>query len=200
MSVRLGFGLLLAIWLGGCAGWRPPVSARGQEELAWLESLPYWQLQGRVGVRAEQGSWHGSLDWIYRDGQDRLVIFGPLGQGKVVIQARADWVRIEKTNGQVQVSDRPQSLLKEALGVAVPLQALHYWIRGLSAPGEGEVEFGPDGRIIRLRQQGWQVEYHEYRSVGSYALPVKLSLTGPRGVHLKLIVDRWEVDVEPKRA
>lgn len=200
MSFRLGLGLLLGVWLGGCAWWRPPLPALGQKELDFLQRLDHWQLQGRVGVRGERGNWHGSLRWIYRDGQDRLIVSGPFGQGRVVIQARADWIRIEQANGKVRVSDRPESLLEEVLGMAVPVKALRYWIRGLPAPGRGELEFGPDGRLRRLQQRKWQVEYQEYRAVGPYALPVKLELTGPRGVYLKLIVDRWEVGLEPERA
>ncbi|MFN3920092.1 MAG: lipoprotein insertase outer membrane protein LolB [Methylohalobius sp.] len=200
MSARIGLGLLLAIWLGGCAWWRPPLSTVDQKELAWLKRLDHWQLKGRVGVRGEKGNWHGNLRWTYQEGQDRLVISGPFGQGGVIIQVYPDWIRIEQADGQTRVSDQPEELLEEVLGVAVPLTALRYWVRGLPAPGQSEIESGPDGRMRRLLQGGWQVEYHEYRAVGPYALPARLSLSGPRGMHLKLIVDRWEVGVEPMRA
>lgn len=200
MSFRFGLGLVLAIWLGGCAWWRPPLPAVGQNELAWLDRLDRWQLQGRLGVRGNKESWHGGVDWTYRDERDRLVVSGPFGQGGLVIQVQADWIRIEQADGQTRVSDRPEGLLEEMLGVAVPLKALRFWIRGLPAPGQAEIEYGPDGRIRRLLQRGWQVEYLEYRSVGPGALPVKLTLTGPRGVRLKLVVDRWEVGIGSERA
>ncbi len=191
---------MLAIWLGGCAWWRPPLSVVGQQELAWLQQLDRWQLQGRVGVRGDQGNWHGSLRWVYRDDWDRLVVSGPFGQGGVVVQVQANWIRIEQADGRTRVSDRPEGLLEEVLGVAIPLKALRYWIRGLPAPGPAEIEYAPDGRLQRLIQQGWQVEYLEYQAVGRGTLPVKLILVGPRGVRLKLIVDRWEIGVESEQA
>ncbi len=199
-ALRFGVWLLALSLLGGCAWWRPsPLPKLNREELAWLERLDRWHLQGRIGVRGERGSWHGGLRWTYEEGQDRLVITGPLGQGAVVIQVRSDWIEIAQANGQTQVSDRPEELLKEALGVAVPLKALRYWIRGLPAPGRGEVEFSPDGRVLRLRQGKWQVEYREYRVLKAHVLPVKLELIGP-GVSVKLLVDLWEVDGGGKRA
>ena len=200
-SLHFGVWLLALGLLGGCAWWRPPspLPRLDREELAWLERLDRWHVQGRIGVRGERGNWHGGLHWTYEDGQDRLVITGPLGQRAVVIQVRSGWIEIAQANGQTQVSDRPEKLLKEVLGVAVPLKALRYWIRGLPAPGGGEVEFSPDGRVLRLRQGKWQVEYRQYRSLKTHVLPVKLELIGP-GVSVKLLVDLWEVDGGRERA
>lgn len=200
MSLRFGLGLLLSLWLGGCAWWRSPPPAIDQGELAWLERIDRWQLQARLGVRGERESWHGGIDWVFHNGQDRLVLSGPFGQGGVVIQIDAGQIRIERAGGETQVSDRPEELLEAMLGVAVPVIAMHFWIRGLPAPGHKRIEYGSDGRIRRLLQQGWEVEYLEYRALGPYALPVKLILTGPRGVRLKLVVDQWRVGEESDRA
>lgn len=191
---------MLAIWLGGCAWWRPPLPAVGPKELAWLQQLDRWQLQGRVGVRGDQGNWHGSLRWIAQDKQDRLIVSGPFGQGGIVIQVQANWIRIEQADGRTRISDRPDRLLEEVLGVAVPLTALRYWIRGLPAPGPAEIAYASDGRLQRLLQRGWQVEYLEYQTVGLGALPVKLILMGPRGVRLKLIVDHWGIGIGAEQA
>ncbi len=193
-------GWMLVIGLAGCAGWRPPLSALGQQELAWLKQLDQFELQGRVGVRGNKGSWHGSLRWTYRDNRDRVVVSGPFGQGGVVIQVQENWIQIEQADGQIRVSDQPDQLLEEILGVAVPLQALRYWIRGLPAPGQAQTEYAPDGRLQRLIQAGWQVEYLEYQRVGQGALPAKLVLAGPRQVRLKLVIDRWETTLESEQA
>ncbi|MBN2700746.1 MAG: outer membrane lipoprotein LolB [Methylothermaceae bacterium] len=201
MSFRARLGLLLLIGLAGCSAWQqPPLPVADQVELAWLRGLDHWRLHGRIGVRGEEDNWHGGVRWDYRKGHDRLVVSGPFGQGGAVIEVWPNWIRIEGADGRIQVSSRPEQLLEQVLGVAVPLPLLHYWVRGLPASGAAEVEYDAGGRLRRLRQKGWEIEYLEYRAVGDGVLPVKLVLSGPMGVRLKLIVDRWEIEVDSGHA
>ena len=45
-----------------------------------------------------------------------------------------------------------------------------------------------DGRLAWLKQNGWSVEYQEFRSDG---LPVRMKLTYP-GIELSLAIHEWK--------
>ncbi|BCX88787.1 outer membrane lipoprotein LolB [Methylomarinovum tepidoasis] len=189
--------LLLLLALAGCAAWRkPPLPAAGEAERRWRSGLIErpWQLQGRIGVSGGRDSWHGHLRWEHGQGLDRLVLSGPFGQGGVVVEVGSGWIRLRYPDGRILESAEPDRLLRQVLGVVVPLAALRYWVLGLTAPGPAAVEHDLAGRLQRLRQQGWEVGYLAYGAVAAGALPTKLQLLGPDGVRVKLLIDRWEID------
>jgi len=189
--------LALAAGLWGCAGPRASLPVVGAEERAWLVQLHNlgWQLRGRVGVSGGRDRWHGSLSWEHFRQGDWLTIAGPFGQGGVRIRVREGWIRIYYADGRIRESFQPEKLLGQILGIPVPWEALGYWVLGLPAPGKSKAEYDSLGRLRRLDQHGWQIEYLRYTVVESGALPAKLVLSGPDGVRLKLIVDRWETVV-----
>ncbi len=195
---------ILMLGMAGCAVRQPVLSHAEQAERAWLAQLSErgWRLTGRIGVRGGQGNWHGGLQWVHRADGETLTVSGPFGQGGVKIQIRGEWIRIRYQDGQIRESFQPEVLLEEIIGVRVPIKALHYWVLGLPVPGvaPARLQYNPLGRLQRLRQQGWQIEYLEYTAVPSGALPKKIVLTGPESVVLKLIVDRWESGVESRSA
>lgn len=196
--------LAIFVYLGGCAlPSVPPPGALNAEERNWLAGLQSrgWRLNGRIGViSGEKRGWHAGLRWEYLEGVDALVISGPLGQGGVALWVRPGWIRIRYPDGRVQESARPRELLRRILGVAVPLESLHYWILGLPAPAPAKPEYDLLGRLRLLDQDGWQVEYRRYLRLGPGALPAKLILTGPGRVRVTLIVDEWRIGVEPGKA
>ncbi len=189
--------LVLVLGSSGCA-LKKPVVPRQAVERAWLAHVAErgWRLHGRIGVRSGEGNWHGGLRWLHRDDRDSLTLSGPFGQGGVKIEVQDGWIRIRYHDGRLRESHRPRVLLEEALGIPVPLQALHYWVLGMPAPGIPVTRRRYDslGRLAYLSQNGWRIEYREYVVIPPGALPRKIVLTGPGGVVLKLIVDRWETD------
>jgi len=186
--------------LSGCALFRPPLPEASLGEKDWVATVQKngWQLSGRIGIQGGHESWHGGLQWRYRPGYDVLKISGPFGQGGAVVEVRQGWIRLRRHDGQVQESRRPEELLRQILGVAVPLDKLHFWVLGIPAPGPAQYQYGPGQRLRLLTQSGWQIEYRRYQSVDSGVLPERLVLNGPDGVRVKLIIDRWEIGFEPK--
>jgi len=190
------------IGLSGCVTVEKPPPQFNALERQWLAKIHRegWGLHGRIGVTGGPESWHGGIQWEYRDDYDRLKIAGPFGQGGVLVEMRPGWIRVSHQDGQIQESTRPQLLLNQLLGVVVPLESLHYWILGLPAPGPAKMNYGSGRRLSSLEQQGWRIEYRRYQAVGEGGLPVKVIMTGPAGVRLKLIIDRWEIRIESRSA
>ena len=65
--------------------------------------------------------------------------------------------------------------------------ALAEWVRGVRAQalGPARVAYGEDGRLARIEQGGWAIDY-----VWNAALPARL--TAHRGeAQVRLIIDQW---------
>ena len=87
-----------------------------------------------------------------------------------------------------------EGLVQDRIGWAVPVDALVWWVRGLEAPGSVDTaEFDADGRLLRLEQHGWEIEFTRYRAFGSESLPAKLEARRD-AYRVKLAFGRWQLD------
>ena len=72
-------------------------------------------------------------------------------------------------------------------------QGLRYWIRGLPEPGASPtLQTDAEGRLTRLEQNGWIIEYPAY----AYAAPLSLELpermiARRQDLSVKLIIEDW---------
>ena len=89
------------------------------------------------------------------------------------------------------------------LGFAPPLTSLRYWLLVLPDPAGGEFTSVPndDGTVAQLEQQGWKLEYEDYRAqpaaAGTVRLPGRLTATR-EDIRLRLVVDRWRLRSDRK--
>ncbi len=97
-------------------------------------------------------------------------------------------------------------MLYQRLGWEVPFNELVYWARGLPNPGAVNLETDHLGRLTRLQQGIWAVEYLDYRDIEGLQLPSKLNITALPGklevyndkneylgddLRVKVILKRW---------
>lgn len=186
----IGFAVVLG--LHGCVNVEPRSESVAVEQ-ARLARMEYWKLEGRIAVQTAEDAWQANLIWEHDAGQDRLRVFGPLSQGMVSIVLQDDLVLINEGNGSERISRDPDALLKEKLGFSIPLKNLRYWVLGVPAPFEpSETDLDSEGRLQRLRQSGWSLDYERYGHWERFVLPQKLVIRG-RTLKLKLFADDWTV-------
>ena len=188
------FLLILLLGVQGCASVKKPFSAA--DDLAMqqrLYGLDLWRLQGRIAVQTPKDAWSANLFWDHDAHQDRLRISGPFNQGGVSIVLQDDLILIDDGKGATVTSPDPESLLQERLGFAVPLHSLRYWVLGVPSP-DTEFSLGKtgDGDEHGFRQQGWDLAYQRFTSVGEVVLPEKATIRGEE-VKLKLIASEWVI-------
>ena len=160
--------------------------------------LSKWKIEGRIGVRTSDDSWHASLVWEHDRDFDRLQIQDPLGLDAVVIRLDEDEMRMELSDGTVYRSTTPDQLFRSRIGIAAPVRALSYWVQGLPFPkGEYQLGHAPSGRLEVLDQGGWSVQYHGYALNLPWALPRKLSVF-TNDTRLKLVIDSWSFPQDEK--
>ena len=87
----------------------------------------------------------------------------------------------------------PDAILRET-GWNLPLHALHYWIKGIPAPGLDIQALEVNAGLLRhLDQSGWTITYQDYGQFGRHTLPTKLQIEAS-DTRIRLIIRRWTVE------
>lgn len=180
-------------FIQGCAT-RSVVSKAvyNQSSRAHLYDIKTWAFQGRLAMRGAEESWSASIHWQHADDADKIKLAGPLGQGAVSIVLTGNAISIDRGNNNPLASNNPDVLVRQQLGVFVPVQALRYWVVGLTQP---EVEFNilPGGFI----QSGWTVHYPELVQLDNELMPRRIVVI-KKNIKLKLVIDQWVLNDDPK--
>ena len=181
--------LILILAMAGCASApRLPEPVDWSQRKAQLLSLQAWRMTGRVAVSVDGEGASASIDWRQAGTTSDLALSGPLG---VVLDPSG--LSLQDGSGNSVRGDDAARVLTERLGTEIPLAALRYWVLGVPAPGmPAEETAGPDGRLVRIEQAGWQVGIDRYSSAVAGGLPARLDATRD-GARLRLVVSRWEV-------
>ncbi|ROR34804.1 lipoprotein insertase outer membrane protein LolB [Inmirania thermothiophila] len=193
--MRAGAAAAALLLLAACQS-LPPVPEAARER-AWrghaarLAALEAWTLVGRMTAQADGRSLSASLRWHHGVGGDAIVLTAPLGGGALRIELDAAGVRLVASDGGERRAADAAALLAAELGVAVPVEALRYWVVGLPQPGAAaRRELDREGRLRRLRQGGWEVEYRGYEAAGPWILPRVLFARGGEA-EVRIAVERW---------
>lgn len=178
----------LAVLLAACATPRIPLPDTSVSEITLATP---WSLQGRIAVKADKQSLSGQLQWQHRATSEELLLSSPLGQGVARIVSDAQGVLLEIPKQPPRRAPDAESLTREALGVALPLSGLRYWIMVQPDPTRpAEQIMDASGRIAQIRQDGWVIDYLAYMDAPTY-LPRKINVAR-EGLQIRLVIDAWE--------
>lgn len=179
---------VLALILVGCAApdLRRPEPVRPVQRA----DMPRFQLEGRLQVRDGERTAAVGVDWQHDGSHDDWLFTGPLGQGLARIEADAGGARMTLADGRRSEAASAAELAEDALGVSAPFVQLPLWVTARLRDGAEVRELDPAGRLRRVVDQGWTIEYIEYAGDGAADLPRKIDVY--RGeTRLRLIVDAW---------
>lgn len=197
---RILFPVLLL--LGGCVTLPPDVpQPEGVEDFAAhrqrVEALEAWRLRGRAAVTTPDDSGNLTVAWRQQGAEYLVELRAPLGAGAVRLQGVPGEVRLRTSDGEEASASEPAELLRRYTGYQLPVEALRYWLLGVGVPDVPAArEFGADGLLQKLQQQGWTVDYRRYGVFGDLALPTKIFMRNGDGIELRLIVSEWQLSAE----
>jgi outer membrane lipoprotein LolB len=197
----------MAALIAGCAtrapqSALPPVTgdpqAHQQRREAALAAMPAWALEGRVALSNGRDGGSGRIDWS-QDGPATytVALSAPVTRQSWRLIGQPSQVRLEGLEGGPREGAEASALLLEATRWQIPVQALSSWVRGLPAEagtlGAASLQFGEDGRLLRLVQGGWVVDYADWKPVAGAPAELPHRLNAVQGeAKVRLIVDRWQ--------
>jgi outer membrane lipoprotein LolB len=146
-----------------------------------------FDLAGRLAARYRNEAFTGNLNWRHAREGDELLISTPLGQGVARIVRQGKVVTLTTPDGEQSAPDA-ESLTEQTLGFRLPLAGLADWVRARPSPDTpAHTEYGGDGRLARLQQSGWNIDYQAYDG----GRPSRMRLTYP-GIELRLAISEWK--------
>lgn len=196
--------LACAGWLAGCATQvprapLPPAQrAAAQAQLEARETVlaghRQWSLQGRVALSNGDRGGSGRIHW-QQDGDDyQLELSAPITRQSWRIVGDPGSARLEGLDGGPRVGSDATQLLRESTGWEIPVTALSAWVRGARAPqaGPAQLLFDADGRLARLQQAGWTLDFSDWRPDDTLGIELPLRINAERdAARVRLIVDDW---------
>lgn len=197
---------LCAVWLAGCASkgplgvdTRPPdaeLLARWQARAAQLAPVDGFTVRGRVAASAI--GFKADLLWRQRpDGRFDMRVAGPFGAGAARLSGNRDQVRVRSGNEEEEITTEPEAWLQQRLGVRLPVAGLRWWALGLPAPDSHfDLLLDPAGRAQRIVQDGWVLDYPDYRAVESMELPRRIEARNG-DTRVIVLADAWS-NLEPE--
>ena len=183
------------------------MAAQGAREAA-LALHPDWRLEGRVALTNNGRGGSGRLEWQQRGGDFSVGLSAPVTRQGWRLSGRQGDVVLEGLDGGPHRGTDAATVLREATGWEIPVGALASWVRGARAGGDSvpmdgsmdvgpaELEFSADGRLVRLRQQGWTLDYADWQpQPDGLDLPMRISASRD-AARVRLVVDAWD-DASP---
>lgn len=203
-------GLLVSFFLllSGCASLSPGHDTRSAAEqarlhAAWLNhaaqvrTVQQWQCFGRVGIRAGIRGGTITLAWRQAGNKTDIRLSAPLNQGGIELSGRPDLMRITDSEGHQKFTTDPARTIQQLTGWKIPINALPDWIRGLPHDPSAQLTWDEHGRLARLEDEGWVIDYEHYALVDHRVfLPTQITLQ-QADVHLKIILEQWTLPPTP---
>ncbi len=160
---------------------------------AQLSQVRSWALKGRLAISVENEGWHAGMRWSQQEDHYDMEIFGPLGRKVAWLKGGSQGVNLKTSKGESAYAPDAESLMYQLLGWSLPLTGLRYWVLGIPSPRDHEEDIQLDdvGRLSRLKQSGWEVQYKRYQREKRWDLPYKMTLVNDR-VTVKMVVKEWQ--------
>jgi outer membrane lipoprotein LolB len=170
----------------------PGADAPWPEQRAALERLDRYSLAGRVAVAANGQGFSASLRYQQQPRSSELALDGPMGIGGLRVALADEDVSVSTSRGEKLDGEAARVELERRLGFPLPLSELRWWLLGLPAPGQAELnQDAASGEIHGFTQNGWRVSINSRAPGLGFALPKRLDVERG-GARMKLIVENWQ--------
>ncbi|BFG72288.1 lipoprotein insertase outer membrane protein LolB [Paraburkholderia terrae] len=193
----LGLAAAAIVALSGCASVQPqgPSTSNAATAVTAQTTRAY---HGRFAVQyvdqnGQQRNAYGNFDWQERGDTVTLQLRNPLGQTMAIVTSSPAAATLELPNRQPLTADNVSTLMQNALGFALPVEGLRYWLQPSVAPtSKAKTEKDPqqDTRLKEIQQDGWTIDYIAYADAPATGVKrVNLARTEPP-LDIKLVLDQ----------
>ena len=155
-----------------------------------LESLPGWEMRGRLAVDTGERAFQGRFAW--RQDQDRLALSvrGPFGAGSFEIEGSPEALTL-RARGESRTLGNPETELSDIVGWWVPVTSLKDWLIGVpDRQFDARPEFDAGEQLVALEQRQWLLDYGAWQLADGVLVPRSIELTHD-ALRLSLTVDAW---------
>ncbi|CAG4888332.1 lipoprotein insertase outer membrane protein LolB [Paraburkholderia gardini] len=193
----LGLAATALVVLAGCASVKPqgPSMSNAATAVTAQTTRAY---HGRFAVQyndrnGQQRNAYGNFQWQETGDTVSLQLLNPLGQTLAIITSSPASATLELPNRQPLTADNVSTLMQNALGFALPVEGLRYWLQPSAAPtSRAKTITDPqqETRLKQIQQDGWTIDYLAYADAPATGVKrVNLSRETPP-LDIKLVLDQ----------
>jgi outer membrane lipoprotein LolB len=193
----LGLAAAAIVALSGCASVKPqgPSTSNAATAITAQTSRAY---HGRFAVQyvdqnGQQRNAYGNFDWQERGDTVTVQLRNPLGQTMAIVTSSPSAATLELPNRQPLTADNVSTLMQGALGFALPVEGLRYWLQPSVAPtSKATTENDPQQatHLKQIQQDGWTIDYLAYADAPATGVKrVNLERAEPP-LDIKLVLDQ----------
>lgn len=173
-----------------------PVAAPNPAYLEKIAHISRFAITGRIAILTQQKGFSGSLRWHHHPQGDFLDFYSPLGTQIGSISRDEEGVTLTTSDRHIIQAQDIETLTQTTLGWSLPMQGLPDWILGRPASSEVQIlKMDAEGRILHMRESGWDIQYPAYMETEVVALPGKVTLRSEK-LDLKLVIENWQTGEE----
>ncbi len=180
--------------LAGCAGMNatpimPPI------ERPTRASIDAFSLDGRISIREGERRNAANIFWQHAPDRDEMLFSTPLGQGLAELTRDAGGAHLRLADHREFAAADWEGLARQLFGVSLPLSALPRWVigaalQGSADKGASDAAGRPQWRLI----DGWRIDYRDYESSATNALPTLIELRRDADdIEMRIKVDAWTI-------
>jgi len=192
----LGLAAAALVTLAGCASVKPEGPSTSNAATA-VTAQTSRQYHGRFAVQyvdqnGQQRNAYGNFQWQENGDTVSLELRNPLGQTLAIVTSSTSSATLELPNRQPLSADNVSTLMQNALGFALPVEGLRYWLQPSAAPtSRAKTETDPqDDRLKQIQQDGWTIDYVSYADAPATGVKrLNLSRDNPP-LDIKLVLDQ----------
>ncbi len=120
-----------------------------------------FNIEGKLAIRGVESRHSARFRWEQTGEDYRIELWGPLGQGRTVLEGDARRLTVMDGGGKVLESGPVYVVMQKQLGWYLPLEALPQWVQGgpiVQIPVSGPMT-DDQGRMISFDQLGWRLGF-----------------------------------------
>jgi len=170
-----------------------------------VRALPVLAFSGRVALSNGRKGGTGRIEWQQSGDRYEVTLSAPVSRQSWRLTGDAASATIDGIQGGPRSDSDVERLLREATGLDIPVGALAAWAGGARADetvfGPAQLAFTDDGRLARIEQDGWTIDYLGWREEhpgdgqpGDDQSPLQLPdrINAARGeAKVRLAIDAW---------
>jgi len=197
MFLRYVFLLVVVLLLSACG--TPPlkVSEDPESRRIALERLNEFKVSGGLGVWTAEESISTRIDW-QQSGQDfDILVRLPAGLSSVRVSQKDRVAMVQRGGTDPVTGSSAAVLLQQALGlgVAVPIEQMSLWMRGLPGERAESVQYDDQNRLAAMNYRDsqstlWRAKVLKYSVFDNIHVPAIITATGGP-YNIRLVLKEW---------
>lgn len=185
---------LFTCFLAGCAQIPAPQNNTWETHQQQLENLNTWSFNGKLAVITAEDRHSFNIHWQQSQDDFHIILTTFLGGTILDMKKTQNMTKIIDHDGHHFQGENTEVLIRQLSGFVLPIEALQQWIKG--NPSEADYQLNDSNQLASLSgsdlQNGlWSINYNNYGSTNSIALPRSLQLTH-EDIRLKFAISHWK--------